>query len=179
MENNKAQILKVSKDFEVPVEKLFQAWNDPVQLKQWWKPLGNQLTEVINDLSIGGTVRYTFNDNTLIISGKYADVKENERLTYTWNWEFPEEGVKNAAYYLTVEFAKNGDNSSIHITQENDQDGETLQPNMAGWDKALADLEAFLNSKAGNSSQSNVKNNSNAEEAGYRESPEQQKVGGG
>src|SRR4051812_48756074 len=135
METNKPFKLEVSKRFPVPVEVLFAAWNDPEQLKHWWKPMGNQLKEVTNDLKVGGTIRYIFNENSLIISGNYHEVKENERLVYSWNWDFPEDAVKNAAFKLTVEFSKDGSGSTIHIVQEDSQQHETIQVNEDGWNK--------------------------------------------
>lgn len=177
METNKAQKMEASKQFSVPVERLFQAWNDPAQLKQWWKPMGNHLMEVTNDLKVDGTVRYVFNDNTLIISGEYEDVKENEKLTYTWNWNFPADAVKNASYKLNILFSKKDQGSEIRVTQEQIQDEETLHPNEEGWDKGLTDLENFLNSQQHESAQE--KSGAASEEPGYQESPEQIKVGGG
>src|SRR5690349_19226828 len=119
MDKNKSNTVGATKEFQVPVQKLYAAWNDPEQLKQWWKPMGNHLKEVTNDVKPGGGVRYTFKEHTLVIEGVYEEVKENERLVYTWNWNFPEDAVKNGAYKLTVVFAGDSNQSNIQVTQEN------------------------------------------------------------
>jgi uncharacterized protein YndB with AHSA1/START domain len=177
METNRPFRLEVSKNFQVPVEVLFAAWNDPEQLKHWWKPMGNQLREVTNDLTVGGTIRYVFTEDSLIISGNYEEVKENERLVYSWNWDFPQDPLKNAAFKLTVDFVKEDNSSTIRIVQEENQQEETLQVNEDGWNKGLAELEAYLQGSV--QSGGKEPKGSTAEEAGYRERPEQQKVGGG
>ncbi len=62
METNKTFKLETSKEFSVPAEQLYEAWTEPEQLKQWWKPIGNQLKEVHNDLKKGGRVAYKFSE---------------------------------------------------------------------------------------------------------------------
>jgi uncharacterized protein YndB with AHSA1/START domain len=181
MENNNQQKVEASKHFSAPVEKLFEAWNNLEQLKQWWKPMGYTLQEVINDLAVGGTVRYVFEGDKLVIDGKYEEVKENEKLVYTWNWQFPDSPEKNGDYKLVVQFASRENGSELNITQQNLKSDEGIHPNEEGWDKALEELETFLdgnNSKLDNSGEQQ-KLHEQPEEAGYREKPEQQKVGGG
>lgn len=174
METQNQQELKASKEFSVSVEQLFQAWNDPEQLTQWWQPMGYSLNDVTNELKEGGSVRYSFNNNSLIISGKYEEVKANEKLRYTWNWEFPDNAIKNASYLLNIEFRPKEKGSEIHVTQENLQSDETIHPNSEGWDKGLSELEKFL-SRGTRSQGIPMPEN----EEGYRERPEQVKVGGG
>jgi uncharacterized protein YndB with AHSA1/START domain len=181
METNKTFKLETSKDFSVPANKLYKAWTEPEQLKQWWKPIGNQLKEVDNDIRDGGRVAYQFVEDTLRVSGEYLEVKEGQNLVYTWNWEFPNDAVKNGAFKLNVRFEDKGNGSKLSVTQENFQDEEALQPHKEGWDKALNDLQNYLEGKnVEENASSENKNASDANaSAGYRESPEQQKVGGG
>lgn len=180
METNKARKVEVTKQFPVSPQKLYQAWTGPEQLKQWWKPMGNKLVEVINDLKEGGTVSYTCNDDSLTISGKYEEVRENEKLVYSWNWQFKEDVVKNAAYKLTVQFEGKESGSAIYIIQERVLNEVTTSANEEGWDKGLSDLEAFLASSIDNGSNHQSKGDEKASvEPGYQEMPEQQKVGGG
>jgi uncharacterized protein YndB with AHSA1/START domain len=161
---------------------LYGAWTEPEQLKQWWKPIGNQLKEVDNDLKKGGKVAYKFSEDTLRISGEYLEVKEGQSLAYTWNWEFPNDAVKNGAFKLNIRFEDKGNGSRLYVTQENFKDEESLQPHKEGWDKALNDLKNYLEGKSGAANVSSESKNAtvnNDGSAGYMETPEQQKVGGG
>ncbi len=178
MEINKALKVEAQKNFSVGLDELYNAWTNPGQLKQWWKPMGNSLKEVTNDIKKGGTIRYVFNDNKLIISGEYLEVKEKEKLEYTWNWELPEDAVRNASYKLTVNFAATDNGSKIHVLQENFQDEETMLPHQQGWEKGLSELDHFLGGSQ-SSIQSEEKELANVKSEGYREEPEQEKVGGG
>jgi len=177
MEINKELKVESAKSFPVSVNQLYKAWTDPEQLKQWWKPMGNSLKEVTNDLKKGGTVRYIFDNDKLIIAGEYLEVAENEKLVYTWNWELPNDAVRNAAYQLTVNFTGQGDSSEIKVLQENFENEEAMLPHQEGWNKGLTELEQFF----ANSSTENKQNEGQApaEAEGYREDPAQVKVGGG
>lgn len=179
MELNKALKVEVAKDFDANVNALYNAWTNPEELKQWWKPMGNSLKEVINDVKEGGTARYIFNRDTLVISGQYQEVKENEKLVYTWNWELPNDAVRNAEYKLTINFKSIDNGSEIKVLQENFQDEETMLPHQQGWEKGLDDLNHFLS--GGNSTESKQSADKTAvpETGGYREDPAQVKVGGG
>ena len=103
MEINKELKVEAHKNFEVSVDKLYDAWTNPEQLKKWWKPNGKHVE--------GSNERYkkkaaqsavVFNGNKLVISGEYLEVNEKEKLIYTWKWELPEDAVRNAQYKLSV-----------------------------------------------------------------------------
>lgn len=179
MQKQEGLKVEAGKSFPVSAQELYNAWTNPDTLKQWWKPMGNSLQEVINDIRQGGTVKYIFENNALIISGEYLEVKENEKLVYTWNWNLPNDPVRNADYLLTVEFKNNGDSSELKVVQENFENEEALHPHTEGWQKGLSELEMFLRGgSAGTSSQSEKSTAAEQESGGYRETPEQVKVGG-
>ncbi|MBS7564025.1 SRPBCC domain-containing protein [Mucilaginibacter sp. Bleaf8] len=147
MENN-ALKLGAEKDFAVPVERLYQAWISEDDLKQWWKPSENHLVSVENDVREGGQVRYVFagkNDETdLVITGEYKEVKENEKLVYTWNWDVQSNSIPRSDHELTIEFIADGDNSKLRVSQENKAEDESVKPHEHGWEKSLNDLQAYL-----------------------------------
>lgn len=177
METNENVKVKASKSFDVPVEVLYNAWTNPEQLKQWWKPMNNTLTEVINDVKEGGEVSYIFRASGLEISGKYIEVKAQEKLVYTWNWTFTKEVAKNGSYELIVEFKSTDGGSIINITQDNFDDEEGTHPHKEGWEKGLEDLAGYL---AGVNDENTHKAVAEMDRSGgYNESPEQVKVAGG
>jgi len=134
----------ISKQFNVGVENLYEAWTEPEQLKSWWKPMNKNLIDVVNDVKEGGLVKYAFDDNTLIIEGRYTEVKKLEKLVYTWNWQLPNDEIKDSSYQLTVAFSGNDRASAIHILQENFINEEGTLPHREGWIKGLNDLEKYL-----------------------------------
>ena len=147
MENNIN--LEVEKTFPVGVDELADAWVSPDDLKQWWKPAGNNLKEVDIDLTVCGKFRYVFETKDgmedLKITGEYKEADPKKKLVYSWNWELPHtETVTGNEFQLTVEFSSEGEGSKIKVTQENFKDNESIHPHREGWDKALNDLYNFL-----------------------------------
>ena len=157
--NNDLKI-EISKHFSQTTEVIYTAWTEAEQLKAWWKPMNNILTEVSNDIKPGGAVKYIF-ESGLIISGNYDEVLQNEKLVYSWNWDFPKDEIKNASYKLNVTFKAflgNSDTilnikfitedmgSTLHVIQTNFENEESIQPHKEGWEKGLNDLAAYLSS---------------------------------
>lgn len=146
MEANNQQKITASKTFEVPVEALYTAWTDGSQLKQWWKPSGLSLSDVQNELSEGGKIAYRFEGaegQGLTIDGTYQEVAPQERLVYTWNWQFPDEKL-NSSYKLEVVFKSSGNGSSIEISQQDEEQQESVKPKASAWDEELNHLADFL-----------------------------------
>src|SRR3954469_22013665 len=143
MENNSSN-LNASKQFNCSKEALYSAWTQPEQLKQWWKPMGNTLTDVVNDIREGGEVKYVFADNHLTINGRYEKVQEHDLLEYTWNWHLATEPIPDAPYKLSVRFEGDENNSTISVTQTGFKDDESVKPQQQGWEHGLQQLQDYL-----------------------------------
>jgi uncharacterized protein YndB with AHSA1/START domain len=50
--------MTITSEFEAPVERAWQLWEDPRQLERWWGPPTYPATFVDHDLSEGGAVSY-------------------------------------------------------------------------------------------------------------------------
>jgi uncharacterized protein YndB with AHSA1/START domain len=53
-----ALTLTVVAEFDAPVARIWELWEDPRQLEQWWGPPTYPATVVKHDLSLGGGVSY-------------------------------------------------------------------------------------------------------------------------
>lgn len=173
-----ANTIQISKEFAVDVNKLFQAWTEPDQLKQWWHPSGNSLKDVKNDLREGGEVTYEFQEAGLIISGNYKQVSPNEKLVYSWNWNLTENN-EEASYTLTISFEGKESGSILHILQEGFSGPEAIKPHQEGWNNGLESLKQFLESSGTGNDNLRSADQMNDRSGGYNEAPEQVKVGGG
>lgn len=141
--------LRTEKTFEANVKNLYQAWISEDALKQWWKPGGRNLISVEADVKEGGKIKYTFeqvNDSELVVEGVYKEVKPEEKLVYTWNWNLQNAAVEDGQYTLSVDFGKSGDGSKITVHQDKDAKEEGIHPNKDGWEEALNRLAEYLSS---------------------------------
>lgn len=142
--------IELEHDFAVPVARLYQAWITTEDLKQWWKPSENKLVKVDQQVQEGGDIRYGFEgqngQTSLIITGKYSEVKPDEKLVYSWNWDVSADGVSKSDHQLNISFLANGDQSKIKVEQDNFENEESVTPHKEGWVKALDALDNFLKS---------------------------------
>ncbi|RYY07928.1 MAG: SRPBCC domain-containing protein [Sphingobacteriaceae bacterium] len=147
---DKALTIALEHDFSVPAERLYEAWIKEDDLKNWWHPSENKLVNVAQTVEEGGDIRYEFEGqngkSSLIITGKYKEVKPNEKLVYSWNWDVSAEGVEKSNHELIIEFVANGDQSKIKVAQDNFENDESITPHKEGWVKALAALDEYLKS---------------------------------
>ncbi len=148
MENTQ-QSIRAEKKFDADVNDLYDAWINPDKLKQWWKPAGNHLVNVENDVKENGEIVYEFADSegkrTILINGQYKEVKPAQHLVYSWNWQMPgSENLGDNHFELSVEFSGDENGSSIHVTQTNEDENESIHPREKGWEDELESLNKFL-----------------------------------
>lgn len=149
MKSDKGLSIHIKREFPAPVDKLYEAWISPEALKQWWSPLGKSLKEVTNEVREGGNIRYKFEDSEgpLVITGEYREVKEKERLVYTWNFNFTKDAFNDNLFELRVEFSQKGDKSLLEIKQENLKDEEAVVVHQKGWNRQLDYLHEYLSAE--------------------------------
>jgi uncharacterized protein YndB with AHSA1/START domain len=161
--------------FDVPVEQLYEAWTQREQLKQWWQTTGFQLIDVNNELKDGGKITYVFENEELMISGEYEKVEQFKLLKYSWNWHFKDSANGGGSYTITVEFSQTDSGSSINVKQQDNSTEERIMPHKQGWEKGLDDLKEYLSGKSKHISGTTQQPE---KQQGYREDPEQLRVGG-
>lgn len=78
----------VTRSFDAPARRVFEAWSRPELFRQWWVPrsLGMTLRSCEMDVRTGGTYRLVFGDDpaqTMAFFGTYLDVVPNRRIVWT------------------------------------------------------------------------------------------------
>ncbi|HTE27172.1 SRPBCC family protein [Flavitalea sp.] len=143
--NDNPIVVETTKEFRVPVEQLYEAWNSEEKLKEWWHPFNKNLSRVVNDLKPGGTVEYEFDgDKKFHISGEYQEVVENKRLVYSWSWDLEHNEMKNGDYTLTIDFIPGEGKSRLNVKQEGFIDEKSTDIHKQGWDRGLEALRSYL-----------------------------------
>ena len=87
--------ITMTREFDAPPDRVFQAWVDPELFAQWVGP--RSLTTTIEhwDARTGGSWRYTSEREDLKESfyGSFHEVRPSERLVQTFTWEGAPDGV--------------------------------------------------------------------------------------
>ena len=53
-----ALTMRITAEFEAPIERIWRLWEDPRQLERWWGPPSHPATVVDHNLAPGGAVAY-------------------------------------------------------------------------------------------------------------------------
>src|SRR5918997_6534717 len=114
-------VLRLTRWFAAPRERVFEAWTDPALLRRWWAALQGWDTSVAEvDVRPQGRYRLSMSDGErdYTVVGEYVEVRAPERLAYTWTWEGePEEMRGSERTLVVVEFAEDGDATEVVLTQ--------------------------------------------------------------
>lgn len=152
-ENNiKLQITRV---FDAPRERVFKAWTDVNQFKQWFGAAaceGSSLQSAKVDARVGGKYRIQVRraDGEFFTTvGTYREVKPSERLVFTW--QFEKDGSSDAfgeveppEMLVTLEFKARGKQTELTLTHEKFASAESRDRHNDGWTRCLNELGKFV-----------------------------------
>jgi len=77
--------IRIVREYDAPVQAVWDAWTDPAQVAQWWGPRGFSITTHSKDLRVGGLWHYTMHgpDGTDYINKTlYHEVVPQAKLVY-------------------------------------------------------------------------------------------------
>ena len=140
-------VLKLTRLFKAPRERVFQAWTNPGEIREWWN-LGEGWTVTIAevDLRAGGRfrigVRSAQNKAVHEVKGTYREVIPAKKLVYTWVVEDP--AVGDAETLVTVEFITRGRHTELALTHERLSEKSLHGTVEEGWKLVLGGLQRFL-----------------------------------
>jgi uncharacterized protein YndB with AHSA1/START domain len=122
------------------VERVFDAWTDPVQLRAWWGPRPVTCSGAEVDLRTGGRYRIVNalpDGGTLTIHGEFRLVEAPHRLVYTWCiGDDPKE-----TSLVSVRFEPRGDATEVIVVHEDIAAEPVRDSHEKGWSGCLDGLE--------------------------------------
>ena len=124
-------------------ERVFRAWTDPGELREWLAPEGAELVSATSDVRVGGDYRFGFRspDGELVyVAGTYLEVDPPNRLVFTWLFE----GIDRDDTLVTVVLRDAGADTEIVLTHEKLASDWSRAVHHHGWDSALTQLARLL-----------------------------------
>jgi uncharacterized protein YndB with AHSA1/START domain len=140
---SRMETLVVRKTILATPERLFAAWTEPEQLRQWWGPEGVVCVAAEVELRPGGHYRIGNqlpDQKVLWIVGKFEVVEPPRRLTYTWRLE----GISETAERVTVRFEAQGEATEVIVMHERIPSRELRDQHQHGWQGCLDGLAQYL-----------------------------------
>ena len=136
--------LVVRKIIQASPERLFAAWIEPEQLKQWWGPPSVNCVDAQVDARVGGRYRIANqlpDGNGLWITGEFQAIEPPRKLVYTWSIE-PASGPVELVTVLFEPNASGG--TEVIVTHERIPDKTARDTHMMGWQGCLDGLAEYL-----------------------------------
>jgi len=135
----------LEKDLAAPPGRVFGAFAEARQLRQWWGPSGFLVPQLQFDVAEAANYRITMqppDGDAFHLGGTFRVVDAPRRLVFTFAWEEPDPDDQETLVTLT--FAPKG--AGTHLTL--DQEPFTTEPRRElhrnGWKETLERLQAFL-----------------------------------
>ena len=142
--------LSMSRVFDAPREKVFQAWTEPGMLTQWMGPKEVDTTAAEVDLTIGGRYMFTMRepDGKLIeLGGEYREIDPPSRLVFTWVLDGQSCGGGEGHYVetlVTIDLEDLGNSTRLTLTHEFLPTQASREGHEMGWNGSFDGLEAAL-----------------------------------
>ena len=138
--------LKISRTFQAPRARVFEAWMNPADLKNWWHMSADATTPIAEvDLRVGGHYRLGMtlpgSDEAIMLGGEFLRVEPPELLEYTWAWENAGDEPEST---VLVEFKDLGQSTEVVITHGVFVSEQRKQEHLGGWQGCMDQLDKIL-----------------------------------
>jgi uncharacterized protein YndB with AHSA1/START domain len=118
--------VEIVREFDAPVEAVYNAYADPKLVKQWLGPNGYDMQIDTYDLESGGRYRYVHTNpagDSFAFNGVFHRARPNELIIQTFEWE----GMPDQVSIETVRFEDLGGGRSRIV-------GQSVFPSVEGRD---------------------------------------------
>ena len=138
--------LEIKRLIKAPRDRVYAAWTDPAQLKQWFGPENVQTSELIADARAGGAFRWDLTNSDgekMTMRGEYRELQPGKKIVFTWQWQ-DDEDWENHISIVTVELSDRDGDTEVRLTHEQLPNEASRDGHTRGWESALDKLEKFF-----------------------------------
>ena len=138
--------VEIKRFIKAPRDRVYAAWTDPAQMRQWFGPENVQTRELVADARVGGTFRWDLinsDGEKMTMRGEFRELKSNERVVFSWQWE-DDEDWENHISIVTVELDDADGGTELRLTHEQLPNEESRDGHTRGWNSALDKLAKFF-----------------------------------
>ena len=136
--------LEVQRVIHAPIERVFRAWTNADELKQWHSPAGMKLVKAHIDLQVDGSYSLAMQDLTTGVihepHGSYQEIDPPHKLVMSWGY-----GQNGPSTLVTV-LLKSVDAGQTEVTikHEHFTDEAMRTSHHDGWTSTLDRLDKFV-----------------------------------
>jgi uncharacterized protein YndB with AHSA1/START domain len=138
--------LEIKRFINAPRDRVYAAWTDPAQLKQWFGPEKVQTRDLIADARVGGMFRWDLTNSEgekMTCRGEYRELQPGKKIVFTWQWD-DDEVWENHTSVVTVELSDRDGGTELRLIHEQLPNEQSRDGHTGGWNSALDKLEKFF-----------------------------------
>jgi uncharacterized protein YndB with AHSA1/START domain len=82
--------LEIKRLIKAPRDRVYAAWTDPEQLRQWFGPENVRTQNLIADAREGGKFQWDLIDSEgdqLTMLGEFRELQPDRKIVFTWQWQ--------------------------------------------------------------------------------------------
>ena len=148
MTDNTDTLLVITRLFDAPPERVFDAWLNPHEIAAWIGPRSVEAETKELTAKVGGRYRIFMRgaDGTgPIVGGIYREIVRPTRLVFTWTWEtgHPMGGAGHESL-VTLTFRGIGDKTEMTLRHEHLQAKDSRDSHNQGWNASFDKLAKRL-----------------------------------
>ena len=138
--------LEVKRFINAPRARVYAAWTDVAQLKEWWGPEGVRTRSLVADVRVGGKYRWDVANQEgeeISVFGEYRELIPGKKIVFTWKWD-NDDVWKNHNSIVTVELSDRDGGTELLLKHEQLPNEESRDRHNEGWNSVLEKLETFV-----------------------------------
>jgi uncharacterized protein YndB with AHSA1/START domain len=138
--------LEIRRFINAPRDRVYAAWTNPAQLKEWFGPEWVQTRDIFAEPRAGGKFRWDLincDGEEKTIGGEYREVVPGKKIVFTWK-HCDDELWANRISIVTVEFSDRNGGTELRLKHEQLPSEESRDDHNRGWNSVLDKLEKFV-----------------------------------
>ena len=138
--------LQIKRFINAPRSRVYAAWTDPAQLKEWWGPESVRTRNFVAEARVGGKYRWDLinqADEEMSVFGEYRELVPEKKIVFTWKWD-DDEVWENRDSIVTVELSDRDGGTELLLKHEQLPSEESRDRHNEGWNSVLDRLEKFF-----------------------------------
>jgi len=139
--------LQIKRFIKATPDRVYAAWIDPAQLKEWWGPEGVRTRSLVADVRVGGRYRWDLTSSQgeeMSAFGEYRELIPGKKIVFTWKWDDDENWTTHNSI-VTVELFDRDGGTELLFKHEQLPSEESRDRHNEGWNSILDRLGKFLN----------------------------------